>query len=130
VTAAPEPLPIVTEPAPNRGPGDSPVGDPCLHVMLALREHVARDHRLRGSPVRVLLYLLPELLDRRHRVVKQVVLAKALRMGQPRAAMALRELVTVGLLELGPADGSLRTYRISTTLLSHFGYPKRMSERP
>jgi len=129
MTAAPEPLPRVTASPPGRGP-DTPLGDPCLHVMLALREHVARDHRLRGISVRVLLYLLPELLDRRHRSVKQIVLAKALRMRQQHVSIVLRELVASGLVELGPADGSLRTYRISSTLLSHFGYPKRMSERP
>jgi hypothetical protein len=102
----------------------------CLHLLTVLRDYVAQDHRLRGAQVKILVYLLPELLDRRHRLVKQIVLARALRMDQGVISDSLNLLVKLGHLERGPKEGAGHTYRLSPVLLSRFPYRKGESSAP
>jgi DNA-binding MarR family transcriptional regulator len=118
----------VTAPAPSRGRQDRlDLSAESLRMLVMLRELMAGQRRLRGDTLRVLLYIAPELLDRRHRVVKQIVLARTLGMRQQVAGWHLRRLVDMGLLEHGPNEGSLKTYRLTAALLLRFRYPHGMS---
>lgn len=124
------PPPIkTTAPPSHRVPDDfDPLDDPTIQALLVLREHVACDRRLRHAAIKVLIYLLPELLDRRHRIVKQVVLAKTLRMHQAVIGHCLRLLVKHGHLERGADDGKRHTYRVSSILLIRLRYQKEKSQ--
>lgn len=105
------------------------LSEPSMHVLVVLRDHVATDHRLRGVALKILIYLLPELLDRRFRVVKQVTLSKVLRLQQGIVSDALQSLVASGFLERErELKNGAYSYRLSSVMLSHFRYRKEKSE--
>lgn len=93
---------------------------PCdAQALRLLRYLVTTTPHIGGGSLRVLVYLLPELLDGSPRLVKQVALARCLGMQQTGVGKAIVALVQRGLLARGENDGRVHTYRLSDALLSH-----------
>jgi hypothetical protein len=82
--------------------------------LTALRSVV--DHpRLASPALRVFFYIVGDLSGREYRAVKQVPIARALRLSQQQVSKALTVLVDIHYLQIGPRDGPANTYRLNLT---------------
>lgn len=77
-----------------------------LHVL-------AMSPKIASPPLRLLLFVWPELDIEEFRPIKQDWVGKHLRMQQPAVSLILQTLVAERFLEQGPVDGRSKTYRIN-----------------
>lgn len=72
----------------------------------------ARDRRLKGWQLRVLVYLA-DGLDQEPKPIKQAAIAHALRMSNGMVSRAMHRLVRLGYLERGPSAGTFARRNVS-----------------
>jgi DNA-binding IclR family transcriptional regulator len=66
--------------------------------------------KLRDQPMRVLMFVLPDLSLGEYKPIKQEYVARSLQLHQPQVSRSLKTLVNEGLLLLGPREGPSNTY--------------------
>lgn len=87
----------------------------------------AREHGgILSAELRVLFEVLPDLSGHEFRPIKQVAVAKAIRIAQTRVSEKLARLVDEGYLEAGPRQGSCNTYRLN---LTHYAIEHLVEQR-
>jgi hypothetical protein len=74
---------------------------------------LAMSPKIGSPPLRVLLFVWPELDVEDFRPIKQQWVAKHLQMQQPAVSAVLQTLVAERFLEQGPKAGRSNTYRIN-----------------
>lgn len=77
-------------------------------------EALARDKRIQGRPLTVLMALFARLDFENYIHIAQQDLADAIGMKQPHISRAIATLVDVGILTRGPKSGRIYTYRLNS----------------
>jgi DNA-binding IclR family transcriptional regulator len=74
---------------------------------------LAREKRLQGQPLRVLLALMGRLDFENWMLVSQKEIAEDLGLSASRISEAMRVLTDLGIIEKGPAQGTAKSYRLT-----------------
>ena len=87
----------------------------------------AREHgTILSTELRVLFEILPDLSGTAFRLIRQVDVAKAIRVSQSRVSQSLGRLVDEGYIVPGPRNGTGNTYRLN---LTHYAIERIIDEQ-